>query len=152
MNAFVRNVAWVATGVVFAFTGASSAHESQPRPEARPVQAAEPTCRARQGGGGVAPSDDPLLRALVMGIAANILREAAAQPDPVEALGNEVERRVAQALADPNTMRLVESGLRQAFQDAPEALREPLALFAMSVLRSMRREALQESVPQRRYY
>ena len=91
------------------------------------------------------------MRALVIGIAANILREAAAQPDPVDALGSAVERRIVAALADPNTMRLVESALKHAFQDAPVELREPLALFAASVLHSMRSEMLQDMRPRHRY-
>jgi hypothetical protein len=94
---------------------------------------------------------DPLVRALVIGIAANILREAAAQPDPVDALGNAIERRIEAALADPNTMRLVERALQHAFQDAPVELREPLALFAASVLQNMRREILQDMRPRQRY-
>lgn len=142
MNAFARSLITIAALLAMATAGLARAHEPGMEPAA-------PT--APQGGavsGGTA-FDDPLLRALVIGIAANILREAAAQPDPVEALGNAVERRVAAALADPNTMRLVESGLKEAFRDAPEALREPLALFAMSVLRSMRRDVLHEHSPQR---
>jgi hypothetical protein len=94
---------------------------------------------------------DPLVRAIVIGIAASILREAAAQPDPVDALGNAVERRLAAALADPNTMRLIEGALRHAFQDAPAELREPLALFASSVLHDMRREMLRDRRPRPGY-
>ncbi len=92
---------------------------------------------------------DPLLRALAIGIAASILREAAAQPDPVEALGEAVERRLAAALANPNTLRMAESALQQALRDAPPELREPLAAFALSVLRSMRRDMLAQ--PRRSY-
>lgn len=148
MNAFARSLITIAALAAMATANLVSAHE--PGPDVKPLHPAEPTVPAPQGSapGSSTAFDDPLVRALVIGIAANILREAAAQPDPVEALGNAVERRVAAALADPNTMRLVESGLKEAFRDAPEALREPLALFAISVLRSMRRDVLYERTPQ----
>lgn len=148
MNAFARSMVLMAALAALALPGAVGAHEPRSGPDVRPLTPAESNVPAPQGG---TAFDDPLVRALVIGIAASILREAAAQPDPVEALGNAVERRVAQALADPNTMRLVESGLREAFREAPEALREPLALFAVSLLRSMRRDMLNEQPRQYRY-
>jgi hypothetical protein len=150
MNAFVHRIGCLAALVVLSTAGVSIAHESHPRAEAVPPQHAEPSASVPYAGAGQLAMD-PLMRALVIGIAANILREAAAQPDPVDALGNAVERRVVAALVDPNTMRLVESALRHAFQDAPLELREPLALFASSVLHSMRREMLQDMGPRRRY-
>jgi hypothetical protein len=150
MNAFTHRIGCLAALVAFSTAGVSIAHESHPRAEAVPPQHGKPPASVPYAGAGQ-PAMDPLMRALVIGIAANILREAAAQPDPVDALGNAVERRVVAALADPNTMRLVESALRHAFQDAPLELREPLALFASSVLHSMRREMLQDMGPRRRY-
>jgi hypothetical protein len=150
MNAFVHRIGCLAALVAMSTAGASFAHESHPRAQAVPPQYGEPAASTLYEGTGQ-PAMDPLMRALVIGIAANILREAAAQPDPVDALGNAVERRIVSALADPNTMRLVEGAARHAVQDAPAELREPLALFASSVLHNMRREMLQDMGPRRRY-
>jgi hypothetical protein len=83
---------------------------------------------------------DPFVRALIIGVLASILREAAAQPDPLEALGDAIERKLALALSSPETVRLLEQALRQALQSAPEELREPLAKFGASVLRNLRRQ------------
>ena len=122
--------------------GAAVAH--QPAPQPRVPSQDDSAQRAPQPDAyaGSPVTIDPLMRALMIGIAASILREAAAQPDPVEALGDAVERRLAAALANPNTMHLAESALQRALQDAPPELREPLAAFALSVLRNMRRDML----------
>ena len=130
-----------------ALLACGGAHAGTPQVEVRPLAPGEPTLAptpAQPRADETPFAMDPLMRALVIAIAANILREAAAQPDPAEALGNAIERRVASALADPNTMRMVEGALKHAFRDAPEELREPLALFAASVLRNLRRDMLQE--------
>lgn len=152
MNACVRRIGGYAAVVAMVMAGTSVAHEGNALGAAWPPQRVEPAAHPHPGAGNAAhPALDPLVRALVIGIAANILREAAAQPDPVDALGNAVERHIVAALADPNTMRLVESAVKHAFQDAPVELREPLALFAASVLHSMRSEMLQDMRPRHRY-
>jgi hypothetical protein len=138
MNRLARILAWLALLPATAFAIASLAHEATPR--VPPPAQATPYP-------GASAQIDPVLRALVLGIAASILREAAAAPDPVEALGDAVERRLAAALANPNTMRLAESALQQALQDAPIELREPLTAFALGVLRNMRREMLARPRP-----
>jgi hypothetical protein len=152
MNATVRWIGWLAAAAMMGTAAVGVAHEGHPQVTPAPQPYAEPPVALPH----VAPAPqyptvDPLMRALIIGIAANILREAAAQPDPVEALGNAVERRIVTALADPNTMRLVESALRHAFQDAPVELREPLALFASSVLHNMRNEMLRDMRPPHRH-
>jgi hypothetical protein len=130
MNRFARIVAWLSLLPAAVFAVSSLAHETAPR--LAPAQATPYP--------GAGAQIDPVMRALLLGIAASILREAAAAPDPVEALGDAVERRLGAALANPNTMRLAESALQQALQDAPPELREPLTAFAIGVLRNMRRE------------
>ncbi|RPI46188.1 MAG: hypothetical protein EHM59_08120 [Betaproteobacteria bacterium] len=85
---------------------------------------------------------DPVMRALLIAMAARMLREAAASPDPVTALGDSLERSLAAALASPETVRMVEALTGQAFKDVPEELRLALAAFATSVLHHARREML----------
>jgi len=147
MNRLLRMAGWFAVFSVAANAGTALSHEP---PVPAPAQG-EPALRSPHADGyaGGHATIDPVMRALVIGIAASILREAAAQPDPVEALGDAVERRLAAALANPNTMRLAESALHQALQDAPPELREPLAAFALSLLRNMRRDLLAQ--PRRSY-
>jgi hypothetical protein len=147
MNRRLRMLGWFAAFFAVSGAGTVLAHES---PLRAPVHG-EPAVRGPQADSyaGTHATIDPLMRALVIGIAASILREAAAQPDPVEALGDAVERRLSAALANPNTMRMAESALQQALQDAPPELREPLAAFALSVLRNMRRDMLAQ--PRRGY-
>jgi hypothetical protein len=157
MNAWVRRIGGFAAAIAMATAGTSFAHEGDPSGTAWPRQVEPPATAPYPGSGNAAQATvdplvlDPIVRALVIGIAANILREAAAQPDPVDALGHAVERRISAALADPNTMRLAERALQHAFQDAPVELREPLALFATSVLHGMRREMLEDMRPRGRY-
>ena len=151
MKPIARTLAWIVAVAAFTCAGAAGARDSAP--QVRPLQPDDPTLRAapRAAERSAAVEMDPVMRALLIGIAASILREAAAQPDPVEALGNAVERRLAAAAANPNTMRLAEAALAQAVQDAPPELREPLAQFATSVLHSMRRELLKELRPRSGY-
>jgi hypothetical protein len=154
MKRVVGTLGCIVTLAALACAGVAAARDTGP--QVRPLEPYEPTQRAPRA---VPPAVersatmemDPMMRALMIGIAASILREAAAQPDPVEALGNAVERRLAAAAANPHTMRLAEAALAQAFQDAPPELREPLAMFASSVLHSMRRELLKEPQPRRGY-
>ncbi len=152
MNACMRGISGLVAGAAMAVAATGVAHEARPPVAAFPSQPVEPLVVPHPGAANAGqPAMDPLVRALVIGIAASILREAAAQPDPVEGLGNAIERRVAAALADPNTMRLVQSALREALRDAPAELREPLTLFAASVLQNMRREMLRDLRPPQRY-
>ncbi len=147
MNRLLRMAGWIALFSVAASAGTALSHEPPVRAPAQ-GDSALPSPHADRYAGGHA-TIDPVMRALVIGIAASILREAAAQPDPVEALGDALERRLSAALANPNTMRLAESALQQALRDAPPELREPLAAFALSVLQSMRRDLLAQ--PRRGY-
>jgi len=86
---------------------------------------------------------DPVMRALLIAMAARILREAAASPDPVAALADSVERSVSAALASPETMRLVEALTGHAFKDVPEELRQAIVAFTVSAFAKLRREMLQ---------
>lgn len=95
---------------------------------------------ARDAGGMQEPAMDPVLRALLIGMAASLLREAAQSPDPLNALGETLERKLMFALRSPEMARLVEALVGQAFRDVPLELREPLAQFAQSMLHSMRRD------------
>ena len=78
-----------------------------------------------------------------------MLREAAASPDPMGALGASVERTVSAALANPETLRMLEALTGQALKDVPEELRQALTAFAASMFAHTRREMLQprRSVP-----
>jgi hypothetical protein len=87
---------------------------------------------------------DPVMRALLIAMAARMLREAAASPDPVTALGESLERSLAAALASPETVRMVEALTGHAFKDVPEELRLALAAFATSALHHARREMLRK--------
>ena len=87
---------------------------------------------------------DPVMRALLIAMAARVLREAAASPDPVAALGESLERSLDAALASPETIRMVEALTGQAFKDVPEELRLALVAFGRSVLHHARREMLRK--------
>ena len=63
------------------------------------------------------------------------------------ALGESLERTLASAVASPESLRLAEALVAQAFTDVPEELRQPLALFAASMLASLRRDMLQNPRP-----
>lgn len=89
------------------------------------------------------PGMDPMLQALLIGVAASLLREAALSPDPMSALGETFERKLGAVLRSPETLRLIEALLGQAFKDVPLELREPLTMFAHSMLGSMRRDMLE---------
>lgn len=101
------------------------------------VEAAPPPAEA------AAPMD-PALRALLVGLAASMLREAAASPDPMAGLGSAVERTFTGLLQSPETLQLLAAMVGHATRDAPAELREPLALFATGMLNSLRREMLRE--------
>lgn len=117
-----------ATISLFGISNVVSARETVPA-----VPIAEPSF-------GADSTLDPALRALLVGIAASLLREAAASPDPMNALGETLQKRLASVLRSPEAARLIESLIAQAFKDAPTELREPLALFAQSMLKNMRRD------------
>ncbi len=85
---------------------------------------------------------DPVMRALLIAMAARMLREAAASPDPVAALAGSVERSVSAALANPETMRLVEALTGQAFKDVPEELRQAIVAFTVSAFAKLRKDML----------
>jgi hypothetical protein len=114
------------------------------------ASASDPAPAAQRAPAAAEPATDPALRALLLGLAASMLREAAASPDPLNALGDSLERKLMSALRSPEASRLMEALLAQAFRDAPEELREPLTLFAGSMLDSVRRELLEERRPRRR--
>ena len=86
---------------------------------------------------------DPVVRAVLIAMAARMLREAAASPDPMGALGDSLERTVSAALANPETLRMLEALTGQALRDVPDDLRHALMAFAASMLAHTRREMMQ---------
>ncbi len=152
MDAFARRLIALTAVALFGGTASlGSAHEVPSHPAAAAPQPAVPAAGARSDSF-TGETIDPLMRALALEIVASILREAASQPDPLDALGEAVERRAGAALSNPNTLRLADEALRRALQDAPVELREPLAQFASSVLRRLRRDLLEDMAPRRPYY
>ncbi len=99
-----------------------------------PVDAVDSPVAAR------APVLDPFMQDLLLAMAAAMLREAAASPDPVAALGESLERKLSLALSSPEAMRALEAALARGLQDVPADLREPLASFAGSLLRGAQRD------------
>ena len=99
----------------------------------------------------VRPTIDPLLQALIIGLAAAALREAAESPDPIATFGSSIERKLMFALRSPELSQLAEQMIAEAVKDAPEELREPLAQFATAMLKSLRREMLDNRQSQRIY-
>ena len=97
------------------------------------------------------PKVDPAVRALLVGLAANLLREAAASPDPMTALGDSLDRKILFALHSPEFLGLIDGLIGNAVQEAPSELREPMARFAESILNNMRREMLDGVEPRDRY-
>jgi len=139
MNGFNRLL--VVPGLLFLSVGVAApacAHEFPRVPESPPAATAEPTL-------------DPVMRALLIGLAARILTEAARSPDPMNTLGDSLERALASALRSPASARMIESLMGHALKDVPFELREPLALFAGSMLESARREMLDNRRPRAPY-
>lgn len=83
---------------------------------------------------------DPVMRAILFAMAAKVLREAAASPDPLAALGDTIERSIASAATNPQTLRTIEALTAQALKDAPPELRQALLAFIVSTLKQVRRE------------
>jgi len=100
-----------------------------PAPEANVAPSAEPDM-------------DPVLRAILIAMAARMLTEAARSPDPMGTLGDSLERALSSVLRSPASARMLEDLMGRALKDVPPELRAPLALFAGSMLDSMRRERL----------
>jgi hypothetical protein len=92
-------------------------------------------------------SMDPMVRALLVGLIASLLREAAASPDPLSTLGDSLERKLQFALRSPEFAQVAEGLIGQAVKDVPAELREPLALFAVAMLNNLRREMLDRARP-----
>ncbi len=139
MNPFKRLS--VVLGMLILSVGAISpgwAHQPAPVPD---VQAAP----------GAEPSIDPVMRALLIGLAARMLTEAARSPDPMGTLGDSMERALSSALRSPASARMLEGLVGHALKDVPPELREPLALFAGSMLESVRREMLDNRRPRAPY-
>ena len=93
------------------------------------------------------PAMDPMVRALLVGLIASLLREAAASPDPLSTLGDSLERKLQFALRSPEFAQLAEGLIGQAVKDVSPELREPLALFAIAMLNNLRREMLDRAHP-----
>ena len=83
---------------------------------------------------------DPVMQAILLAMAARVLREAAASPDPLDALGRTLERSVAAAAADPRTLKTIEALTSQALKEAPPELRQALFEFISGALAHARRE------------
>jgi len=96
------------------------------------------------------PAIDPLVQALLIGLAASVLREAAASPDPITTMGESIERKLAFALRSPEIALLLDQLVASAVKDAPLELREPLAQFATAMLNNLRRDMLDR--PSRKTY
>ena len=130
---------WLATLSAFAAFAAgvpsASAHDPGTRQAPRPSAGEQP--RYSQ------TTIDPFMRAVLIAMAARILREAAASPDPAAALGESLERALAAAMANPDTLRILEGMTGQALQEVPYELREAMVAFATSMLAQMRRELAQ---------
>jgi hypothetical protein len=88
------------------------------------------------------PAIDPLVQALLIGLAASVLREAAASPDPIATMGESIERKLAFALRSPEFARVLDRLIADAVKEAPLELREPLAQFAVAMVNNLRREML----------
>ena len=86
---------------------------------------------------------DPLMQALLIGLAASVLKEAAASPDPIATVGESIERKLMFALRSPEFARLLDQLIADAVKDAPPELREPLAQFAGAMVNNLRREMLE---------
>jgi hypothetical protein len=97
------------------------------------------------------PTIDPLVQAILIAAAASVLREAAASPDPVAALGDSIERKLVFALRSPELAQLLDQLIAEAVKQAPQDLREPLAQFAGTMLNNFRRELLDKRQQQRAY-
>ena len=97
------------------------------------------------------PAIDPLVQAILIAAAASVLREAAASPDPVAALGDSIERKLVFALRSPELAQLLDQLIADAVKQAPQDLREPLAQFAGAMLNNFRRELLDRRQQQRAY-
>jgi hypothetical protein len=81
-----------------------------------------------------------VLQAILLAMAARVLREAAASPDPLDALGRTLERSVASAAADPRTLKTIEALTSQALKEAPPEWRHALIEFIAGALAHARRE------------
>ena len=115
------------------------AHEPGSSPQAQPQYPAPPAPHSLHE----APvAMDPVMRAVLIAMAARMLREAAASPDPMTALGESLERNLAAAVVNPETVRMVEALTGQALKEVPEGLRNAIVAFAVSMLNNARREML----------
>lgn len=83
---------------------------------------------------------DPVMQAILLAMAARALREAAASPNPLDALGRTLERSLASAAADPRTLQTIEALTASALKDAPPELRKALFEFIAGTLAHARRE------------
>lgn len=126
----------------------SSAAAHEPRLGPTPVEppaaiesrALPPTAPAAPSAGAVAPVLDPFMQDLLVALVAAMLREAAMSPDPMTTFGESLERKLSLVLSSPEAVRALETALARGLQDVPQDLREPLALFAGSLLRSAQRD------------
>lgn len=95
------------------------------------------------------PAIDPLVQALLIGLAASVLREAAASPDPLATFADSLERKLSFALRSPELARLLDQLIADAVKDLPADLREPLAQFAGAMLNTLRSDLLARRQAQR---
>lgn len=105
-----------------------------------PDRAGEP--KERRSAPAAQPPIDPLVQALLIGLAASVLRDAAASPDPIATMGESLERKLIFALRSPELARVLDQLIADAVKDAPLELREPLAQFAGAMVNNLRREML----------
>lgn len=88
----------------------------------------------------VQPALDPLVRDVLIALVASLLREAAESPDPLATLGEALNRKLVNLMSSPAAPAMIEGLLSGALKDVPAELREPLGLFAASVLAQLRRD------------
>ena len=125
---------------------AASAHEAGPRTQPRTPQSSQPLPALSDPQFGM----DPVMRALLIAMAARILREAAASPDPAAALADALDRSLSAAMASPEALRVLEAVTNQVMKDVPDDLREAMVAFAASLFAQIRRDLVQNRSQSRR--
>lgn len=122
--------------VAFGVTATAEAQDVLSPPEPNASRAQERTAPAPS----LVEPMDPVLQAILLAMAARVLREAAASPDPLDALGRTLERSLASAAADPRTLKTIEALTASALRDAPPELRRALFEFIAGALAHARRD------------
>lgn len=137
MHLLRRMVAVCSMAVILGSSSLAAAQQAGP-PGDRPEIGAGGS--ATRGAEASSAAMDPVLRAVLFAMAARVLREAAASPDPLAALGDTIERSVSAAATSPQALRTIEALTADALRDAPPELRQALLAFIVSTLKHARRD------------